>query len=264
MSSYGPVQWSKTASLNSSADVNVYVAEGMAPSATNDQFRSIMQSFSKFRDDNNGTLITGGSSTAATLATNEVFTALKTGLTVTFSLTTKLSSGATLAVDGLTATVLQIYAGTSITTGTLASTGSIVSATYNASGVLPACWVVQSSIQGGVGNLMTLTGKDQKISGGAKTPFHAVTTSTAVQIDYGKGPLQVMQNNAAFVLSAPAADGYCTFFVYNGATAGTVATSGFTVSAFTGDAVGNSVNAYYFWNLMTINGTSTYMIKALK
>ena len=77
MTSYGPVQWSQTASLNSTADVNVYVKEGMAPSATNDQFRSIMQSFSKYRDDNNGTLVTGGSTTAATLATNQVFTALK-------------------------------------------------------------------------------------------------------------------------------------------------------------------------------------------
>lgn len=267
MTSYGPVQWSKTASLNSTADVNVYVKEGMAPSATNDQFRSIMQSFAKFRDDNNGTLVTGGSTTAATVATNQVFTALKTGLTVAFGLAGTLDSCATLAVDGLAAANLQLQQGTNISTSQLVG-GTIVGVTYLSSiiaSTTPACWLVQSSIESGVGSLMTPTGTDQIINGGgAKTPTVAITSSTSIKVDYGKGPLQSVINSGAFVMQAPAADGYCSLFVANSGTAGTIATSGFRVSSFTGDAVTNTAANWYIWNLMTINGTSTYMIKALQ
>ena len=267
MTSYGPVQWSKTASLNSSADVNVLVGPLLAPSATNDQFRSIMQSFSKFRDDNNGTLVSGGSTTAATLATNQVFTALKTGLTVAFGLAGTLDTSATLNVDGLGAAHLQTSYGTNITTGQL-NGGTIIGAAYVSSGTVgsttPPAWVVVSAIQGGTGSLMTPTGTDQKVSGGAKTPCTTISCSTTVQIDYGKGPMQYVPNGGTFVLKAPAADGYCSLLVKNNALAGTITTSGFSVSSFTGDAV-TTVNGYsYVWSLMTINGTSTYMIKALQ
>ena len=260
MTSYGPVQWSRTASLNSSADVNVYVATGMAPSAVNDQFRSIMQSVAKFRDDNNGTLVTGGTTAAATIATNQVFAALASGLTVTFGLAGTLDSCATLNVDGLGPANLQTAAGTNITTGQLLG-GTINSATYLSS--VP-CWLVNSSVQGSIGTLMTLTGADQKVIGGAKTPAVAVTTSTSVKIDYGQGPLQKYQNKNAFVLQAPASDGYTSLLVSNTTSAGTITTSGFTVSSFTGDAVTTSSGNNYVWNLMTINGVSTYMVKALQ
>lgn len=266
MTSYGPVQWSQTASLNSTADVNVYVKEGMAPSATNDQFRSIMQSFSKYRDDNNGTLVTGGSTTAATLATNQVFTALKNGLTVTFGLAGTLNTSATLNVDGLGPVPLALSNGTLITTGQIVG-GTIVAATYlTTTTVLTTSpiWLLNTSIQDSVASLMTLTAAHQIISSGAKTPCITVTTSTEVQIDYGKGPMQQVGNSGAFVLKAPASDGYCSLLVGNLAGAGTITTSGFTVSSFTGDAVSNTVNNHYVWSLITINGTSTYMIKALQ
>lgn len=266
MTSYGPVQWSKTASLNSTADVNVYVKEGMAPSATNDQFRSIMQSFAKYRDDNNGTLVTGGSTTAATLATNQVFTSLRNGLTVSFGLAGTLATSATLAVDGLAAAPLQLASGAYITTGTLQG-GTIVGVTYQTTTTgltTAACWLVNTSILGSIGSLMTLAGTDQIISGGAKTPAASITTSTEIQIDYGKGPMQKVNNVSAFVLKNPASDGYCSLLVQNQTGAGTITTSGFKVSSFTGDAVTNSSGNNYVWSLMTINGTSTYMIKALQ
>ena len=267
MTSYGPVQWSKTASLNSSADVNVWVNPLMAPSATNDQFRSIMQSFSKFRDDNNGTLVSGGSTTAATLATNEVFTALKTGLTVTFGLAGTLDTDATLNVDGLGAAHLQTSFGTNITTGQL-NGGTIISAAYVSSGTVgsttPAAWVVVSAIEGGTGSLMTLVGTDQLVSGGAKTPAVAVSSSTQIHPDYGYGPMRKVNNSGNFVIQASTSDGYCSLLVQNQTGAGTITTSGFTVSSFTGDAVGVSSGANYVWSLMTINGVATYMIKALQ
>ena len=262
MTSYGAVQWSKTASLNSSADVNVYVATGIAPSAVNDQFRSVMQSFAKFRDDNNGTLVTGGSTTAATIATNQVFTALKPGLTVAFGVAGTLNTSATLNVDGLGAYPIQTYAGTNITTGQIVG-GTIVSVTFvsTATG-----WVTQTSIQGSIGELMTLAGFDQEVvaKAGAKTPAVSVTSSTNVQIDYGKGPMQILNNSGAFVLKAPANDGYCSLGISNQAGCGVITTSGFKTSSFTGDAVTTSSGNLYVWSLMTINGTSTYMVKALQ
>ena len=268
MTSYGPVQWSKTAGLNSTADVNVYVKEGMAPSATNDQFRSIMQSFAKYRDDNNGTLVSGGSTTAATLATNQVFTALATGLTVSFGVAGTLSSGATLAVDGLAAAPLQLVLGTTMVSSQIQG-GTIVAATYLGTPISTGVWLVNTSINGGIGNLMTLTGTEQLVSGGAEpnTVFWgtSTTSSTAnVQIDYGKGPMQKLTNNSVFVLKAPANDGFCSLLVSNTTGAGTITTSGFKVSSFTGDAVTTTTGNNYVWNLMTINGTSTYMIKALQ
>ena len=266
MTSYGPVQWSMTASANSTSDVNVYVKEGMAPSATNDQFRSIMQSMAKYRDDNNGTLVSGGSTTAATVATNQVFTAYKTGLTVTFGLAGTLNAGATLNVDGLGAAPLQLQPGTNISTGQL-SGGTIVGVTYlstAATGLTSASWLVQTVINSGVGSLMTLTAQDQVVSGGARTPAYSIGATTTLKVDYGDGPMQSFPNTKAMVIQAPAADGYCSLLIYNNTGAGTIATSGFTVSAFTGDAVTASSGYGYVWNLMTINGISTYMIKALQ
>ena len=261
MTSYGPVQWSKTASLNSSADVNVYVATGMAPSAVNDQFRSIMQSFSKYRDDNNGTLVTGGSTTAATIATNQVFTALQPGLTVAFGVAGTLDTSATLNVDGLGAHPIQLYSGTNITTGQIVG-GTIVTATFvsTATG-----WIVQSAIENSVIDLMSLTGTFQgPITGGARSPATSITSSTTVKINYGLGPMQKIYNSGNFVIQASTSDGFCSLLVTNEVAAGTIATSGFTVSSFTGDAVATTVNNHYVWSLMTINGVSTYMIKALQ
>ena len=270
MTSYGVVQWSKTASSNSSADLNIFLKSSkVAPSSVNDQFRSVMQSFAKYRDDNNGTLVTGGSTLAATVATNQVFTSLQNGLTVTFGVAGTLGSSATLNVDGLGAANLQLSAATNITTGQIVG-GTIVSATYlSSTTLLPAVWMVQTAIQGAAASLVTPTGLDQgPVTGGAKT-FTVTSTVTSTvaftfQPGYGNGPLQLYNNKVAFVLKAPATDGYCALLVSNTASAGTITTSGFTVSSFTGDAVTTSSGNNYVWNLMTINGVSTYMIKALQ
>ena len=262
MTSYGVVQWSKTASSNSSADVNVFLkANKVAPSSVNDQFRSVMQSFAKYRDDNNGTLVTGGSTTAATVATNQVFAALQPGLTVAFGVAGTLDTSATLNVDGLGAYPIQLYGGTNITTGQIVG-GTIVTATFVSTST---GWVVQSAIENSLIDLMTLTAINQgPITGGARSPATSITSSTTVKINYGLGPMQKIYNSGAFVVQASTSDGFCSLLVTNSVAAGTIATSGFTISSFTGDAVSNTVNNNYVWNLMTINGVSTYMIKALQ
>ncbi len=113
----GVQTWSQTAASNATADSNINFAEGMGPSALNDSCRSVMASVAKWRDDNNGTLVTSGTTTALTLVTNQVATANTTGYSVSFQFGTSASSGATLAVDGLAATPLQITPGTNLSGG---------------------------------------------------------------------------------------------------------------------------------------------------
>src|SRR5215472_15084499 len=107
-------KWSRTASSNANADSTVNWAEGQAPSSVNDSARAMMARLAEYRDDNSGSLTTGGILTAYTLTTNEVFDSLahmdKQKFTVVFNVT----SGATptLSVDTLTAKPLRITTGT--------------------------------------------------------------------------------------------------------------------------------------------------------
>lgn len=110
----GVQTWSQTAATNATADSNVNWAEGMAPSAVNDSARAEMSSVAKWRDDNSASLITSGSTTAFTLATNQVATALTSGYTVEFQFHASTDSSATLNVDGLGAKPLQVYPGTNL------------------------------------------------------------------------------------------------------------------------------------------------------
>jgi hypothetical protein len=77
----------------------------------------MMAAIAKYRDDHSGSLITGGTSTAYTLTTNQVFDTLahmdKMSLVVKFH--TANGASATLNVDGLGANPLRIASGSAIT-----------------------------------------------------------------------------------------------------------------------------------------------------
>ncbi len=114
--------WSVVPVTNASADSNVNFAEGMAPSQVGDSARSLMASVAKWRDDNSGSLITSGTSSALTVATNQVESALTTGFTVTATLGSGVAAAATLAVDGLSA--VPIF--TSLSSASALSTGQLI------------------------------------------------------------------------------------------------------------------------------------------
>lgn len=124
--------WSQTAGTNATADSAINYAEGQAPSSVNDSARAAMAVLAKWRDDNNGSLTTGGTSTAYTLTTNTVFTTLALLANQTLSFTMSATSGAapTLNVDGLGAKVIRSQTGTALASGALLS-GSVYSVTYN-------------------------------------------------------------------------------------------------------------------------------------
>ncbi len=112
-------KWSKTAASNSNADSTINWAEGQAPGSVNDSARAVMAAAAKFRDDNNGSLDTAGSSTAYTITSNQVFTSLFDGLTVTAKMHAANGASPTLAIDGLTAKAIRVTSGVAIPSGGL-------------------------------------------------------------------------------------------------------------------------------------------------
>src|SRR6266550_7383023 len=95
--------WSRTAANNATADSNVNWAEGQAPSSINDSARAMMASAAAFRDDIAGAIVTGGTSTAYTVTSFQIFDTLAHMANMQIAFTPHTTNGATvtLSVDGL-------------------------------------------------------------------------------------------------------------------------------------------------------------------
>jgi|GEM_PF-1536036 len=113
--------WSKTASNNATADSTINWAEGQSPSSVNDSARAVMVAVAKFRDDNNGSITTGGSSTAYTATSNQVFDSLVHLDKQQITIVPHATSGAspTLNVDSLGAKAINYATGQAVATGAL-------------------------------------------------------------------------------------------------------------------------------------------------
>lgn len=140
----GVQSWSKTAATNSSADSAVNWAEGQAPSSVNDSARGMMASVAKWRDDQNGTLTTSGSSTAYTVSSNQSFASLAAmdGARLTIKFDQVSGAAPTISVDGLAAKPLQTVAGTAVPSGYFLA-NSIWDLTYDNSN---SAWVVHGAL----------------------------------------------------------------------------------------------------------------------
>lgn len=127
-------QWSQTAASNGNSDPNINFAEGMSPSAVNDSARSMMAQLAKYRDDQAGSILTGGTSTAYTATSNSGFSSLSAlnGQTISFTANVTNSGASTLAVDGLAARPLRSAPGVEIPAGVL-NQGAPYDALYNSS-----------------------------------------------------------------------------------------------------------------------------------
>src|SRR5215203_5172417 len=104
-------KWSKTAENNATVDSSVNWQEGQAPSSVNDSARAMMASVAKWRDDINGINVTGGSGTAYSLTSNQIFATNGNGYTVQFTPGTSNTGAVTLSIDGNTARPLRFYPG---------------------------------------------------------------------------------------------------------------------------------------------------------
>lgn len=125
-------KWSQTAATNASADSTINYAEGQAASSLNDSARAAMAAVAKYRDDHAGSLVTGGSSTAYTITSNQGFDTLAhlSGNSLKIKFHTANGASPTLNVDSLGAKALQTADGTAIGTGII-PTDSIWEVTYD-------------------------------------------------------------------------------------------------------------------------------------
>lgn len=132
----GVQSWSQTAASNSTADSNVNWAEGQAPSSVNDSARAMMASVAKFRDDTNGSITTGGTSTAYTVTSNQSFASLSAMGNAVIAFVPHTTSGAapTLAVDGLTAKSIRFQTGVDLPSGVLIQGTPYVATYYSSAG----------------------------------------------------------------------------------------------------------------------------------
>lgn len=138
------VAWSVTPASNDTADTAIGLREGWAPSTVNDGIRSMMAIIKKWVKDWQGGLVTGGSSTAFTLTTNETLTPLADGFSVVCRMHTTSGAAPTLNVDSTGAVAIQSAVGTAVATGVLVQ-GGVYSFTYYAAG--PA-WIVKGLFGG--------------------------------------------------------------------------------------------------------------------
>jgi hypothetical protein len=157
-------------------------------------------------------------------------------------------------LGGLTvADVAAIVGGSSgITIGT-----STVSGGISGRGLVNNAGVVGQT----AGIPATLDVADQTVSGGANVTSKALTTGN-ITIDCGACPLQFIANNGAFTITAPANDGSCMLLVTNGASAGAITFTGFSVGSNTGDALTTTSANRFTISIWRINGTSGYRIAA--
>lgn len=126
--------WSRTAASNDTIASPINWAEGQLPSTVNDSGRAMMAQTAAFRDDTSGAIATGGTSTAYTVTSYQVFDSLShlNGQVIAFTPHTTNGATVTLNVDGLGAKPLRSATGVELLAGVLVQ-GTPYAALYNSS-----------------------------------------------------------------------------------------------------------------------------------
>lgn len=109
--------------------------------------------------------------------------------------------------------------------------------------------------------LASLSTADQTVTGGANVTSLSLTTGS-VTIDCGARPSQFITNGGAFTITAPTNDGSCMVLVTNGASAGAITFSGFTVGAAIGDPLTTTNTSKFTLSIWRVNGTAGYRVAA--
>jgi hypothetical protein len=104
---------------------------------------------------------------------------------------------------------------------------------------------------------------NQVVTGGANVVSFSLGTvsSGTTTINCGNGQQQFLTNNGAFTLAAPITDGACNVQITNGASAGAVTFSNFTVNAaYTGAALTTTSGNKFVVSINRANGSSIYFV----
>jgi hypothetical protein len=111
------------------------------------------------------------------------------------------------------------------------------------------------------GNTATITKGYTYTANNIGSPTNASNTT----LDGTLGNYQFLTNNVAgFTLTAPASDTAISLLITNGASAGTITWSGFTVATAHGDAFTTTNTNQFLVSVVRINSVSTYVVKALQ
>lgn len=175
-----------------------------------------------------GTTFTGTTTTATLVATTLNGNTFTTG---TYTLTG--TAGKTLTFSNT-----LTLAGTDSTTMTFPGTSSTVLTTGNTATLTVGFTFTANNIG--------------TVSSGTTTPAPA------------SGNYQYLTNNGAFTLAAPSSDCAIDILVTNGASAGAITFSGFTVGSTTGSALTTTNTNKFIISIRRINSISTYSIYALQ
>src|SRR3954453_23077391 len=92
-------KWSQTASADANADSTINWAEGQSPSSVNESARAMMAATAKYRDDIAGAIVTGGTSTAFTVSSYQVFDTLAHMNGAMIAFTPHITNGATVTLN---------------------------------------------------------------------------------------------------------------------------------------------------------------------
>lgn len=147
-------KWSQTAASDATADSTVNWAEGQSPSSVNDSARAMMAATAKYRDDIAGATVTGGSATAYTVTSYQIFDTLAhmNGAMIAFTphatSTNTVGNDVTLNVDGLGAKSIRPAPSIALPSGSLILGTPYVATYNNADGV----WY----LQGGAANAYSI------------------------------------------------------------------------------------------------------------
>jgi hypothetical protein len=130
----------------------------------------------------------------------------------------------------------------------------------------------------GTSSSMVAAGDDSRITGAVQkastgtisvgytlTPFNKGTVSSGTYTPAASdGNYQYYTNNGAHTVAAPSSDCAIDILCTNGASAGAITFSGFTVGSNTGDTLTTTNTNKFLISLRRINTVSTYVIKALQ
>lgn len=170
------------------------------------------------------------------------------GTTLTRTTVVNGSSGAGVAINVTTSAIVYITSRTNDVVATHAQTLAAGQKTQ-------ACSNIDAA---------SLTATAQTISGGFKNTAYNKTPWASFTVDPGLGQYQYATNGGAITITAPANDGGCDILVTNGAAAGAITFSGFTVGSNTGDPYVTTNTYKFILSIRRINGVSTYVWKALQ
>ena len=215
------------------------------------------------------TTITGTTTIATAAGFNKVFIGTPTftdasGVIVTTAASLYVAN-APQAAGSVTITnpwAINVGAGNVNFPGTGNQLGTITSGTWNGAAI--------DTAYGGTGaanlNAFLLAGTTNTITiGYAFTPNNIGTVSSGTTTpSCSAGNYQYLTDNGAFTLAAPSSDCGIDLLVTNGASAGTISFSGFTVGSSTGSSLTTTNGNKFVISIRRIDAIATYSIYALQ